>query len=49
MHKQLWGDEVEEEIYLGVRERKRLSITGLEDVDDDADISIETRMAGINF
>ena len=30
MHQQLWGYKVEEKIYLGVRERKRLNITGLE-------------------
>jgi hypothetical protein len=29
MHKQLWGYKVEEKIYMGVRERKKLNITGL--------------------
>ena len=28
MRQQLWGYKVEEKIYLGVRERKRLNITG---------------------
>ena len=30
MHKQLWGYKVEEKIYNGVRERKRLNITAIE-------------------
>jgi hypothetical protein len=30
MHQQLWGYKVEEKLYLGVREQKRLNITGLE-------------------
>jgi hypothetical protein len=29
MHQQLWGYKVEDKIYLGVRERKRLNITYL--------------------
>ena len=29
MHQQLWGCKVEEQIYLGVRERKRLNIAAL--------------------
>jgi hypothetical protein len=30
LHQQLRGYRVEEKIYLGVRERKRLNVTGLE-------------------
>jgi hypothetical protein len=29
MHQQLWGYKVEEQIYLGVRERKSLNIAAL--------------------
>ena len=29
MHQQLWGYKVEEKIYVGVRERKNLNITGV--------------------
>jgi hypothetical protein len=29
MYQQLWGYKVEEKLYLGVREQKRLSITDL--------------------
>ena len=29
MRQKLWGDKVEEKIYLGVRDRKRLNITAL--------------------
>ena len=29
MHYQLWGYKVEEKIHMGVRERKRLTVTGL--------------------
>jgi hypothetical protein len=29
MHQQLWGYKVEEKLYLGVREQKRLNTTGL--------------------
>jgi hypothetical protein len=29
MYQQLWGDKVEEKLYLGVREQKRLNTTGL--------------------
>ena len=31
MDQQLWGYKVEEKIYLGVRERKKLNIIALED------------------
>jgi hypothetical protein len=31
MHQQLWGYKVEEKLYLGVREQKRLNTTGLDD------------------
>jgi hypothetical protein len=31
MYQQLWGYKVEEKLYLGVREQKRLNTTGLED------------------
>jgi hypothetical protein len=31
MHQQLWGYEVEEKLYLGVREQKRLNTTDFED------------------
>ena len=31
MQQQLWGYKVEEKIYLGVRERERLNVTGLDD------------------
>jgi hypothetical protein len=31
MQQQLWGYKVEEKIYLGVRERKRLNITALDE------------------
>jgi hypothetical protein len=31
MYQQLWGYKVEETLYLGVREQKRLNTTGLED------------------
>jgi hypothetical protein len=30
MHQQLWGYKVEEKLYLGVREQKRLNATGLD-------------------
>ena len=30
MHQQLWGYKVEEQVYLGVRERRKWNITGLE-------------------
>jgi hypothetical protein len=30
MYQQLWGHKVEEKLYLGVREQKRLNTTGLE-------------------
>jgi hypothetical protein len=30
MYQQLWGYKVEEKLYLGVREQKRLNTTGLE-------------------
>jgi hypothetical protein len=29
MHQQLWGYKVEEKLYMGVREQKRLNTTGL--------------------
>jgi hypothetical protein len=29
MHQQLWGYKVEEKLYLGVREQKRLNATAL--------------------
>jgi hypothetical protein len=29
MHQQLWGYKVEENLYVGVREQKRLNTTGL--------------------
>jgi hypothetical protein len=29
MYQQLWGYKVEEKLYLGVREQKRLNTTGL--------------------
>jgi hypothetical protein len=32
MHQQLWGYKVEEKLYLGLREQKRLNITALKDV-----------------
>jgi hypothetical protein len=28
-HQQIWGDKVEEKIYLAVRKRKRLNVTGI--------------------
>jgi hypothetical protein len=31
MYQQLWGYEVEEKLYMGVREQKRLNTTGLDD------------------
>ena len=31
MHQQLWGYKVEEKLYLGVHEQKRLNTTVLED------------------
>jgi hypothetical protein len=30
MYQQLWGYEVEEKLYVGVRKQKRLNTTGLE-------------------
>jgi len=30
MYQQLWGYKVEEKLYLGVREQKRLNTTGVE-------------------
>jgi hypothetical protein len=30
MYQQLWGYKVEQKLYLGVREQKRLNTTGLE-------------------
>jgi hypothetical protein len=30
MNQQLWGYKVEEELYLGVREQKRLNTTGVQ-------------------
>jgi hypothetical protein len=32
MQQQLWGYKVEKKIYLGVRERKRLNIAGLQEM-----------------
>jgi hypothetical protein len=32
MYQQLWGYKVEEELYLGVREQKRLNTTDLDSV-----------------
>jgi hypothetical protein len=32
MYQQLWGYKVEEKLYLGVREQKRLNTTDIEDV-----------------
>jgi hypothetical protein len=32
MYQQLWGYKVEEKLYLGVREQKRLNTTVLEDL-----------------
>jgi hypothetical protein len=32
MYQQLWGYKVEEKLYLGVREQKRLNTTGLGDL-----------------
>jgi hypothetical protein len=29
MHQQLWGYKLEEKLYLGVREQKRLNTTGV--------------------
>jgi hypothetical protein len=29
MHQQLWGYRVEDKLYMGVREQKRLNTTGL--------------------
>jgi hypothetical protein len=31
MYQQLWGCKVEDKLYLGVREQKRLNTTGLTD------------------
>jgi hypothetical protein len=31
MHQQLWGYKVEEKLYMGVREQKRLNTTGRDD------------------
>jgi hypothetical protein len=31
IHQQLWGYKVEDKLYLGVREQKRLNTTGLDD------------------
>jgi hypothetical protein len=31
MHQQVWGYKVEEKLYLGVREQKRLNTTELQD------------------
>ena len=31
MHQQIWGYKVEEKLYVGVREQKRLNTTELED------------------
>jgi hypothetical protein len=35
MYQQLWGYKVEEKLYLGVREQKRLITTGLDDAEHD--------------
>jgi hypothetical protein len=32
MYQQLWGYKVEEKLYLGVREQKRLNTTGLDEL-----------------
>jgi hypothetical protein len=32
MHQQLWGYKVEEKLYVGVREQKRLNTAGLDDL-----------------
>jgi hypothetical protein len=32
MYQQLWGYKVEEKLYLGVREQKRLNTTAIEDL-----------------
>jgi hypothetical protein len=31
MHQQLWGYKVEDKLYLGAREQKRLNTTAIED------------------
>jgi hypothetical protein len=33
MHQQLWGYKVEEKLYVGVREQKRLDTTGIMFID----------------
>ena len=40
MHGQLWGYKVQEKIYLGVCERERLNVTGLEEWDGLAQLVI---------
>jgi hypothetical protein len=37
MYQQLWGYKVEEILYLGVREQKRLNTTALDDVIEQPD------------
>jgi hypothetical protein len=32
MYQQLWGYKVEEKLYLGVREQKRLNTTGIHNI-----------------
>jgi hypothetical protein len=40
MYQQLWEYKVEEKLYLGVREQKRLNTTGLEHIDYNTHFSI---------
>jgi hypothetical protein len=44
MHQQLWGYKVEEKLYLGVREQKRLNTTDLDNwLTDGGDVVSLTR------
>jgi hypothetical protein len=42
MYQQLWGHKVEEKLYVGVREQKRLNTTGIGDLGD----SLEHQISG---
>jgi hypothetical protein len=44
MHQQLWGYKVEEKLYVGVREQKRLNTTGLH---CEADWSVSSNVLNI--
>jgi hypothetical protein len=49
MHQQLWGYKVEEKLYVGVREQKRLNTAGLEDCSMNLAILLHACLARIQL